>query len=168
MPTKLPHDHDEPDPYADWGGDWMMKDVIKWERLHVIRPLAPAVLTREQCHRFVRTVSHHLGVKIPDLTFRPGALCAADLSGSMTLADWGATQQAILHEMAHIANLDYILAGTPPHDYRFVATVIDLYATFLGLNPTQLTDAARRMGVLKDECVAPAKWEQPPLFACEF
>ncbi len=37
-------------------------------------------------------------------------------------------------------------AGEPPHDYRIVATVTDLYATFLGLDAKQTDGGGKATG----------------------
>ncbi len=161
MPEPIIHEQSWWDPTMD--------RVYDWERVYVDARVAPAILSRDECHDFIRMVSLHLGVRIPELSFVQGGNCFATMAGTMTLADWGRTHQTLLHEMAHIATLDYILAGEAPHGERFVFQAIDLYVTFLGLDLATLTNSALEMKIIdRAHPIMPAKWEEPAFFAGEF
>lgn len=122
--------------------------VYAWERALVDDRLSPTMLSTEECHSFIWSIACHLGIPMPRLTFRQGGSCFATSSGAMTLADWGRTHQTILHEMAHLALFDRIIAGEAGHGPSFVLLVIDLYATFLGLDAIELTNTAIKVGIL--------------------
>ncbi|AOG03446.1 hypothetical protein [Bosea sp. RAC05] len=143
--------------------------VYEWERTNIDRHLQAAIMSRDECSDFVRMVALHLGVRVPELTFVQGGHCFATTSGTITLADWGRTHQTILHEMAHIATLDYVLTGEAPHGERFIFQVIDLYVTFMGLDGEKLMKTAREWKLIeRTRPIAPAKLEEPAFFAGEF
>ena len=144
--------------------------VYAWERAYVDERLTPSILSSEQCFSFIWSIASHLAIPMPRITFTQGGACFATSSWAISLADWGRTHQTILHEMAHLATFDKVMAGEAGHGPSFVLTVIDLYSTFLGFDADELTIAAVEVGILGSEHLPMRKSprNEDPFFAGEF
>jgi hypothetical protein len=138
--------------------DEIAKRVYLWEHNYVAPKQRPEhrLLTRDQCRDFVLRACAMTGTRPPTLRFKASHLvpCSADLHHwEITLAEWGHSAHAVLHETAHLATFRSVVARENGHGPTFVRQAIEYYERLMGLDPSYLEAAARRCGVE----VGPAK-----------
>jgi len=132
--------------------DEVASRVYYWEHNYVAPRQRPMdrLLTKTQCHEYIFRACTRTGTRLPKLKFKPSHLvpCTANMRDwEITLAEWGHSAHAILHETAHLATFDAVMRGENGHGPAFVRQAIEFYDEFMGIDPVHLLASAAKLGI---------------------
>ncbi len=133
--------------------DEVARKLYHWEDAFVATKQRPGdmLLTSEQCRLLVEQACTVTGTRLPTVRFRNAAHvpCKANFrTWEIILAEWGRAALPVLHEVGHLATFDDVMAGENPHGPSFARMVIELYATFMGVDMEYMLRTAARCGVV--------------------
>lgn len=126
--------------------------VYAWEA-EAVEPMQrpqDTLLTMTECRELVRKASSRSLIEPPHVVFSTAQLanCWADpRNNRIRICKWGHSGVTVLHEVAHLATIDAIIAGENPHGPSFVGRAIDFYAFYLGMDLRTLLESAARFGL---------------------
>lgn len=65
----------------------------------------------------------------------------------IVITDWGRHPVTVLHEVAHLASWEAVVAGEAAHGPSFLGQAMDFYEAFLGLDRGHLLRTAAEAGL---------------------
>lgn len=124
--------------------DPQQERLYEWERAFVEPKCPPQIMSIQEVRGLVARACGLAQIREPSIKFTSINVACKAYPGrnELEIADWGRSRPTILHEIAHLASWDWVLAGDAPHGRVFTTFAIVLYNRFLGLSIEYLTDTA--------------------------
>jgi hypothetical protein len=142
--------------------DYQKERVYAFED-EVVLPIADFLLSRQDIEAMVDSLCRLTGTPVPEIRYRGSTdlACRAIVGGGayrLEIADWGRKPPVVIHECAHLAQLQdpagrAELRAHIHHGPVFVRMAIDLYATFMAVE----VDALERLATAHDVVFAPRR-----------